>query len=229
LREYGLDELRQTFLGYDGTQAVGLIILFPKQELWTAGRRDVLWHHVDQLLSGLNVQGTLTDFYSVSSQSARAIGMDFLRVTLLAMAAIGLVICLRFRNPLTIGLVVLPVLCGTLWTVGWLSLSGLKINFMNIAIVPMILGIGIDDGIHIVHRFRRQNAPDVQAALQITGTAVCLSSLTTIAAFGTLALSANRGIASVGLLTLVGVSACLVASLCTLPAALSLQRSRADG
>jgi uncharacterized protein len=100
---------------------------------------------------------------------------------------------------------------------------------MNIAIVPMILGIGIDDGIHIVHRFRVRDVPDVQTVLQLTGTAVCLSSLTTMAAFGTLALSTNRGIASVGLLTLIGVTACLIASLCTLPAVLVLRKAREQG
>jgi predicted RND superfamily exporter protein len=226
LRAYGLDDLIRSFLGYDGTHAVGLSILFPKQELWTTGRRDVLWHRIDRVLASQQLQGTLTDLYSVSSQSARAIGADFLRVTLLASAAIGLVICLRFRHLPTIGLVLLPVLCGTLWTVGLLSLCGLKVNFMNIAIVPMILGIGIDDGIHIVHRVRLQGTRDVQVVLQLTGAAVCLSSITTISAFGTLALSTNRGIASVGLLTLVGVSACLIASLCTLPAALHLWQAR---
>jgi hypothetical protein len=220
LRDRGLGDLLRSFLGSDGSRAVGLVILFPKQELWTAGRREALWHRMDSVLASLQLRGTLTDLYSVSSQSASRIGADFLRLTLLAAAAIGLVVCLRFRHPRTIAWVLLPVLCGTLWTVGLFSLCGLKVNFMNIAIVPMILGIGIDDGIHIVHRLRRQGAQDVQAVIQLTGTAVCLSSLTTISAFGTLALSTNQGIASVGLLTLVGVTACLLASLCTLPAAL---------
>jgi hypothetical protein len=101
-----------------------------------------------------------------------------------------------------------------------------KLNFMNIAILPMLLGIGIDDGIHIVQHFQTHGSRDVPDTLQVTGTAVCLSSLTTLLAFGTLVLSANQGIASVGLVSLVGVTACLLASILTLPAALAVVARR---
>ena len=63
---------------------------------------------------------------------------------------------------------------------------------------------------------------DVQDAMQITGLSVLLSALTTLEGFGTLALSVHRGIASVGLVSLVGISACLLAALGTLPATLQL-------
>lgn len=58
--------------------------------------------------------------------------------------------------------------------------------------------------------------------MQVTGLGVILSALTTLEGFGTLALSVNRGIASVGLVSLVGISACLLAALCTLPATLQI-------
>jgi predicted RND superfamily exporter protein len=222
LKAFGLRELLRPFLGHDAAGAAGLVVLFPKQELWTLAARQALSQRVTENLTQLGLHGTLAGLYTVSSEAAARVGADFRRITLLALVFVGAVICLRFRHPRRIGLVLLPVACGALWTAGFFALLGFKLNFMNIAILPMLLGIGIDDGIHIVHRFHTHGAQNVPEAMQFTGTAVCLTSLTTLLAFGTLALSVNQGIASVGVVTLIGITACLLASLFTLPAALKV-------
>lgn len=227
LEALGFGAMLDEFLGRDSTGAMGLMLLFPKQELWTASARQTIVQRVTAALTAHGLRGTLTGLYTVSSESAASIAADFRRVTLLALIAVVLVVILRFRRPRTVGLVFLPVACGALWTAGLFAVCGLKLNMMNIAILPMILGIGIDDGIHIVHRFQTYGARDVRQALRFTGTAVCLSSLTTMLAFGTLALSTNRGIASVGLLSLAGMTASLLASLGPLPAALGLWEGHA--
>ncbi len=222
LKTLGIEDLWRSFLGHDDLGAAGLIVLFPKQELWRVADRNALSQRVTDLLATLGLQGALTGLYTISSASAARIGMDFRRITLLALVLIGTIVCLRFRYPKIIGLVFLPVFCGALWTAGLFALFDLKLNFMNIAILPMLLGIGIDDGIHIVHRFQTCGSRNVQDALAFTGTAVCLTSLTTLLAFGTLALSVNQGIASVGLVSLIGITASLLASITTLPAALKV-------
>jgi predicted RND superfamily exporter protein len=207
LETLGMREMLRPLLGHDDAGAVGLVVLFPRRDLWT-------------LLTRLGLHGTLTSLYTVSAESAARVGVDFRRITLFALGFVGLSICLQFRQPWTIGMVFLPVACGALWTAGLFALFGLKLNFMNIAILPMLLGLGIDYGIHIVHRFRLHGGQDVQEALRFTSTAVCLGALTTMVGFASLALSVNQGIASVGLVALTGMTACLLASLFTLPAAL---------
>ena len=77
-------------------------------------------------------------------------------------------------------------------------------------------------GISIAVRCTLHGRSDMPDALRVTGLGVLLSALTTLEGFGTLALSVNRGMASVGLVALLGISACLVAALCTLPAALQV-------
>jgi hypothetical protein len=225
----GFGALLRPLLGHDDAGAAGLVVLFPKRDLWTLGDRKALSQRVNDLLTQLGLHGTLTGLYTISAESAARIGADFRRITLLALGFVGLIICLQFRQPRAIGLVLLPVTCGALWTAGLFALFGLKLNFMNVAILPMLLGIGIDNGIHMVHRFYLYGGQQVSEALEYTGTAVCLSSLTTVLAFGTLVLSVNRGIASVGLVALTGFSACLLASLVTLPAALQVWGERRKG
>jgi hypothetical protein len=222
LQTLGLGELFSSLLGRDTAGAAGLMVLFPRQDLWTQGERQAITQRLTILLSSFGLRGTLSGLYTISAEGAAHTHADFRRITLLALGFVGVVISLQFRQPLAIAMVLLPVACGTLWTAGIFALCGWKLNFMNIAILPMLLGIGIDSGIHIVHRFRWHGGEDIQSTLRFTSMAVFLSSLTTLLGFGSLALSVNQGIASVGVVSLVGMSACLLASMLTLPAALSL-------
>ena len=218
-RALGFGELLRAFLAQDATGAVGLAILFPTRDLWTLDERQAVTQRLTQLLADLDVRGSLMGLYTISAASAARIGADFRRITLLAAAWIVVLVAVQFRHLPSIGLALLPVGCGTLWTAGLFALCGFKLNFMNIAILPMLLGLGIDFGIYMVHRLHGHDRQHVVEAVHLTGVAIGLSAFTTQLAFGTLALSQNQGLASVGLVTLVGITACLLASLLTLPAA----------
>jgi predicted RND superfamily exporter protein len=218
-RALGFDELLRGSLAQDATGAVGLALLFPTRELWTLDARQAVEQRLTRVLAALDVHGTLTGLYTLSAASAARISADFRRMTLLAAAWIVGLVVLRFRHLPSIGLALLPVACGILWTAGLFALCGWKLNFMNIAILPMLLGLGIDFGIYMVHRIHRQGRQHIGEAVHLTGVAIGLSAFTTQLAFGTLALSQNQGLASVGVVTLLGITACLLASLVTLPAA----------
>jgi uncharacterized protein len=218
----GFGELLRPLLAHDETGAVAQALLFPTKELWTQADRDSLSQRLTAELTARGLRGSLTGLYTVSSASAVQIAADFRRITLVAAIGVMGIVCLQFRSLLLVSLVLLPVGCGALWTAGVWALLGWKLNVMNIGILPMLLGIGIDYGIYIVHRVRIQGTLNVHQAVHDTGTAITLSAVTTQVGFGTLALSTNQGLASVGLVVLVGITACLVASLCTLPAALQV-------
>ncbi len=75
-------------------------------------------------------------------------------------------------------------------------------------VLPLIIGIGIDYGIHVVHRFTVDNS--IEEVLRHTGKAVFLSALATMIGFGSLgAIGTFRGIATLGILLFIGVGACL--------------------
>jgi hypothetical protein len=88
-------------------------------------------------------------------------------------------------------------------------------------VLPLIVGIGIDDGIHIVHRWREESAQDLAAVLKQIGRAIVLTSLTTSIGFGSLISSHYPGLRSIGWVTGLGIFTCLLASLILLPAALA--------
>ena len=221
-RALGFDTLLRPLLAHDAAGAVGLALLFPTQDLWTPAARDAITRRLTAALTAHGVHGTLSGLYTISSASAALLRADFTRITLLAFLGVALLVTLHMQRLWLILMVLLPVVCGTLWTAGFFALCGFKLNFMNICVLPMLLGTSSDYGIYIVHHCTFRGLSDIQDAMKVTGLGILLSALTTLEGFGTLALSVNRGIASVGLISLVGASACLLAALSTLPAAMQV-------
>jgi hypothetical protein len=104
--------------------------------------------------------------------------------------------------------------------VGFMGVAGISFNPANIMTLPLVIGIGITSGIHILNRFAEEPTPSILA--KSTGKAVLVSGLTTVAGFGSLMLAKHQGIASLGYVMAVGTSTCMVAALTTLPALLRL-------
>jgi predicted RND superfamily exporter protein len=126
-------------------------------------------------------------------------------------------------------LVLTPVLLGTLLTVGATVLLDMPFNFANVIALPLLLGICVDNGMHIVHRHRSGHAPEGVLATS-TARAVVVSALTTVVTFGNLAFSSHPGMASMGQLLALGLALGLVCSLITLPALLDWSDApRIDG
>jgi len=128
-----------------------------------------------------------------------------------------------------VGLSLLPVALGFVITLALMRLLAIDLNFMNIIVLPMVFGLGVDDGIHFVHRLREDGARNPAVALTGAGRPIIVTSLTTMVGFGSLVLADNPGLRSIGHLALIGVGACLVCSVVTLPAVLLAFRKRTPG
>lgn len=100
---------------------------------------------------------------------------------------------------------------------GWFNVP---LNPANIMTLPLVIGIGVTNGIHILNRFAEEQTPSILA--RSTGKAVLVSGLTTIAGFGSLILGKHRGIESLGYVMATGLATCMVAGLTFLPALLNL-------
>ena len=108
---------------------------------------------------------------------------------------------------------------------GAMTLLGLKLNFVNFAVLPITFGIGVDYAVNLYQRYRQVGS--VEEALGTSGGAVALCSLTTILGYATLVTADNQAIQSFGLTAVVGEVTCLSAALFALPAILSLRDRRA--
>ncbi len=136
------------------------------------------------------------------------------------------VLSVNLRSARWVFLAVIPSvvgMCGTLGLLGWLD-AGMGIA--HVISVPLLLGLGVDDGLHVVHRLRE--APDLaaDAGAVSVGRAMVLTTATTCATFAALALSNNPSLESMALVILIGLPLCLLASITLVPALAVLLRLR---
>jgi predicted RND superfamily exporter protein len=137
-----------------------------------------------------------------------------------SLIAIAILVYFHFRSLGAVILSLLPVGIGTLWLVGLMGWLDIPFNPANIMTLPLVIGIGVTNGIHILNRFAEERTPGILS--RSTGKAVLVSGLTAIAGFGSLMLAKHRGIHSLGCVMATGIAACMIAALAFLPALLNL-------
>jgi predicted RND superfamily exporter protein len=132
------------------------------------------------------------------------------------------VLVVDLRSPVYVLLALLPVGFGATVTLGVLCWAGVHFNILTALTVPLLIGLGVDDGIHVIHRIREnRDGPPEQAAASV-GQAMVLTTLTTCASFGVLLFSNHPGLESMALVCMVGLPLCLLASVMMVPAAAKL-------
>lgn len=153
-------------------------------------------------------------------ESGNAIVGAFRQALIVSVVACTLVLLFLLRRPGFAALVLVPLLFAGAVTGAATVLLGVPFNFANVIALPLLFGIGVDSGIHVVHRAHGTLPPEAggNPVRTSTGRAVVFSALTTICSFGSLAFSPHPGTASMGLLLAVGVTSTLFATLWLLPA-----------
>jgi len=134
------------------------------------------------------------------------------------------ILVLFFRKGSVLPFVLMPVFMGSLVTAGIMGWAGVNLNPFNFIVLPILIGIGIDDGIHIYRR--QQEIRDIRKTLATTGRSVLVTTLTTICGFGSLSMADYHVLRSMGIMAIVGVVACFVFSVITLPAVLQFLPSK---
>src|SRR5262249_10074328 len=128
-----------------------------------------------------------------------------------------LILLTKFGNLRDMILALVPKVMGVIWMMGGMRLLGLSWNFANLVAIPLVLGVGIDTGVHIIHRMRLEEREGMTMVLRHTGRAILIAGLTTMIGFGSLALANHRGIASLGTFLLLGLGSCVVRATIALP------------
>jgi predicted RND superfamily exporter protein len=166
-------------------------------------------------------------FDKINHDVQKQVLVDSRRALILTAAAIFLIVYLSFRRLRITLLVLMPIVFAIVVTFGILRLVGHAFSFMCITAIPLIIGIGIDNGIHLVRRYRESEHNRILETTKASGAALIQSNLTTIVGFGALMVSSFAPLAEMGLVTSLGVALTLVGGLWLIPAILHLEEARA--
>jgi len=159
----------------------------------------------------------------VYQEAGETVVAAFREASVYAAAAVLLLLAVFLRTAAGVGLVIVPVVLALLCTIALAAVLGVPFNFANIIALPLLLGLGVDNGIHIVHRARLVAGGRALLATS-TARAVFYSSVTTLASFAGLAVSAHRGMSGMGLVLALGLFGILFYSMIALPALLAGRR-----
>ncbi len=212
LTEAGLPpSLRSRFVGRNEQL---LLQVYPKKDVWERKEQEDFVREVRSVAE--NATGTPVQLYEYTT----LLKNSYIQAALYALGAIIVMVWIHFRRLSAVLLSLVPVGIGCLWTAALMGALNIPFNPANIMTLPLVVGIGVTNGIHILNRFAEEQNPSILA--RSTGKAVIVSALNTIAGFGSLIPAKHLGIRSLGLVMSIGVVMCMVAAVTFLPAILTL-------
>jgi hopanoid biosynthesis associated RND transporter like protein HpnN len=210
--------LRDRFVGVNGKF---LLQVYPKKNVWQHDNQQEFVAALSQELDPKDSNRPIITGTPVQLLHYTTLLKDsYITAAWYSLAAIAVMVFFHFRNLMAVLLALIPVGIGMLWLVGLMGWQGMPFNPANIMTLPLAIGIGVTNGIHILNRYAEEGTPGILA--RSTGKAVLVSGLTAIAGFGSLILAQHRGIRSLGLIMSIGIATCMVAGLTFLPALLNL-------
>lgn len=154
----------------------------------------------------------------LSADLATIVLKDGKRFLVLALVVIFVILLAAFRSFISVVYPSIPLVIGMIWMLGLMDIFGWKINFINMVVLPVVFGYGISSGVYIYRRYLESGS--VMIAVKYTGMALIGSSVTTLIGWASLLISGHRGLVSMGMLALFGISAAMIISLTLMPALL---------
>ena len=208
---------RNRFVSKDGKALA--VFVNPAGNVWDAQTAETFATEtagVDPEISGLAV---------AVHEHIRMIKEGFTRASMYSAGLVLLFLLIGFRRLGDALLAILPVAVGVSWLVGLMGATGMSFNVANVVTLPLITGVGVDAGAHMMHRWRQSadaggGVASIGEIIRGTGAAVLMASLTTATGFAALMLGEYGGMKTLGLTMTIGIGACMVASLLVLPAVL---------
>jgi uncharacterized protein len=216
-----------------------LTFIYPSVDLWD-GKQMLQFADQTKSIKGMMTPGKFTDAGPTGApveKEFRAAGATQLYAALARMVlkdakltviltALWILVMhfADFRNAKLALASVIPLTVGLAMMMGFMALFDLRLNFMNIIILPILLGFGVSHGLYLLHRFLEGTSPLV--ALRSVGAAVASSTLTAVAGFAALLVASHNGLRSMGLVACIGLITTLLVSFTVLAAVMQLMHDK---
>ena len=174
-------------------------------------------------LTGDDARIVITGTNVVSKEFRRIFSREAPRAVALGLVVVFVLLWIDFRSLRLTSIALAQLVCGVIMMLGMMRVLDVPLNYVNAFVATMILGVGIDYSIHIVHRFTLSDGL-VEEGLLETGKAVVMAALTNIAGFGTLWFGNYPALRSFGQVALIGSLTCLLTALTLVPAIMGRQQ-----
>lgn len=205
-------------VGSDGGRHLGVVTAYPRPDLSS----NVVVPALQRAVAGAGVPVELAGARVLSQEIRPLILRDGVFSTVFSAVGIVGILALAFRRVRPALFTAVPLVVGLCASLGVMVLIDVPFNLVTVSMLPLVIGIAIDNGIHVVHRYLESGESDVAEVLRHTGRGVVMASLTTVVGFGALLFADYPGLVSSGVLAMLGTGLAMIASVTLLPALLVL-------
>lgn len=196
-------------------QGKWLLQVYPKSQIWDIKPLEKFIADVRSV--DPEATGTPLQTYEAS----KAIKHSYETAGIYALIAVCVFLLVDFRNLRDCLLALLPPLAGTALMFGILGLFEIDLNPANLIVLPLVVGLGVDGGVHVIHDFRSQSQFEPYTPSASVVNAMFVNATTTMVGFGSMMIAAHQGLYSLGLVLTIGVGTCLLVSIVLVPAVLT--------
>lgn len=213
--------LTRPFMTRQGTVG-NFVIVFPRGNM-ADGRRSMRFSE----LIGKVTTPEGSNFYAASTQLIAADMLSLMQEESQLMISITLLlvvvlVAFSFRSLRWTIIALSPLTVGLLWMIGCMVIGGVELTFYNLVVLPTVLGVGNDGGVHLSHRYQEEGKGSIRRVLRSTGEHITMGAMTNLIGFGGLVISTHPGLRSIGVLAVVGIGATLASTLIFFPALLQV-------
>ncbi len=196
-------EILRMFHGADPARSA--VFIFPKIDLGDAA----LVKKSSDEIRDLKIPGRTVHPCSESIIFSDIINMvekDGRLILPLAFLLTAVPVLAAYRNLRDAGLVLVPLSLGFVWIFGIMAMFGIKLNFFNVLMLPLIFGMGDDYGEYVHSRYEEEGSGSIQFVMTHTGPAVFMSAAATFIGFGSMLFASHFGLRSIAIMAAVGIS-----------------------
>ncbi|HJZ77486.1 MAG TPA: MMPL family transporter [Vicinamibacterales bacterium] len=214
---HGLADIVDRFVVFDRDRWTLATYVFPARAEQTA--------RVQQIVGAVNPSATLTGLTPVNKELARSFLPQFIKGLVIGTAIVVALVVAAFRDWRLSLYALLPTAIGLVWAAGVLAMARVELDLFAVFAVVTFVGIGVDYGIHLVHRYQERG--DAARATAELAPVILVAAAITMLGYGTLITSSYPPLQSMGMVSVVSTITLAAASVLTLPALLMHERPRA--
>ncbi len=176
----------------------------------------------------IGIKASITGMPSVMNYIMTLLAGDLINTIAVSMIFVFIILWYLLKHPITAFLSLIPVFLGVIWISGTMGYLGIKLSTITVGLGAMLVGMGIDYGIHVTHRFfelvKRGEDFALQDSVVSIGAALVASVATTMAGFGAMMGGSSPVLKDMGFLLTIGIFYAFIATMVVLPPLLAIER-----
>ncbi len=220
-------EIRRRFTPLEGGGT--LVLIFPRYSGYDVGELE-LWagdlSEVGRRLRALGIESYTLDGNRIAARIFVLIRQDGPLVLGLAALVVFSMIWFSLKSLRGAALVALPLYLGMACIFGAMHAFDVRLNFLNVVVLPNLLAIAVDNSVHLFHRYKQEGPGSLGHVLRHTGYAAVVATVSNAAGYGAMLVARHEGLRSVGVMALLGVACTFVGTTVFFPALLALLEKR---